>query len=361
MYTGGHLLLSALGQLFARPLTATRGIAAAVFAGLAISIFSLGLGYEALPDVALMLYGVHVPIWFLLAPLLHAYLKGTTAADSTPSDELVLRFPGYLWLMPFCIVAVLFLPTFVFAPEFKLAFLAKSPELSQGMRVYREVLGVLGGLGVLSIGYAMLRLFFELRELDARTVWHVRVLSGYVVITCVLGVIAQGFDSISLRRMAGAFACLIVLWLNLLDYRYPRFFFRLNEQIRARRESYSKSRIADLDASQTMARLDRIMREEQLYADEDLTREKLAAALQLYPAQLSELLSTVAGTDFRQYVNEQRVAAAKTLLVNEPDRSVINVAYAVGFNSKASFNRNFKALTGQTPADYRKHALDQVD
>jgi len=37
-----------------------------------------------------------------------------------------------------------------------------------------------------------------------------------------------------------------------------------------------------------------------------------------------------------------------------PPRDVLAIAFDAGFNSKASFNRVFKRLTGQTPTEYRR-------
>jgi AraC-like DNA-binding protein len=38
-------------------------------------------------------------------------------------------------------------------------------------------------------------------------------------------------------------------------------------------------------------------------------------------------------------------------------QSIIELAFLAGYNSKSSFNRLFKLDTGQTPSQYRKHAL----
>ena len=44
-------------------------------------------------------------------------------------------------------------------------------------------------------------------------------------------------------------------------------------------------------------------------------------------------------------------------LVRDPERSVISVAYEVGFNSKSSFYDAFSRYTGVTPQTYRKKFL----
>jgi AraC-like DNA-binding protein len=56
-------------------------------------------------------------------------------------------------------------------------------------------------------------------------------------------------------------------------------------------------------------------------------------------------------------VNQLRVEEAKALLAEttRSDLHVIEVAYAVGFNNKMSFNAAFKKATGMTPTEYRRN------
>ena len=49
-----------------------------------------------------------------------------------------------------------------------------------------------------------------------------------------------------------------------------------------------------------------------------------------------------------------RLEHATGLLVTEPDRSITEVAFAVGFNSSQYFATRFRKLHGQTPHGYRE-------
>jgi AraC-like DNA-binding protein/quercetin dioxygenase-like cupin family protein len=55
---------------------------------------------------------------------------------------------------------------------------------------------------------------------------------------------------------------------------------------------------------------------------------------------------------FTDFVNEYRVNQARRLL--DSARTVADVGFAVGFNNLSHFNKTFRAITGQTPSDYRK-------
>ncbi|WP_164118697.1 helix-turn-helix domain-containing protein, partial [Sphingorhabdus sp. Alg239-R122] len=62
---------------------------------------------------------------------------------------------------------------------------------------------------------------------------------------------------------------------------------------------------------------------------------------------------------FFDFVNGYRVSAAQDILLSSPDMTVLEILYAVGFNSKSSFNTAFRKHTGSTPTQYRRgHATD---
>ena len=56
--------------------------------------------------------------------------------------------------------------------------------------------------------------------------------------------------------------------------------------------------------------------------------------------------------DFNDFINEYRIEELKKLL-NDPKNNnftLLSLAFEAGFNSKASFNRAVKKLTGKSPS-----------
>lgn len=53
-----------------------------------------------------------------------------------------------------------------------------------------------------------------------------------------------------------------------------------------------------------------------------------------------------------------RAPVPKCVSVREPldNRDLLDIAFAAGFSSKSSFNRVFKAQTGETPSRFREAA-----
>jgi AraC-like DNA-binding protein len=60
------------------------------------------------------------------------------------------------------------------------------------------------------------------------------------------------------------------------------------------------------------------------------------------------------GQSFSEFINRQRIEAAKALLTGQA--GMLEIAAQVGFGSKASFNRAFRAYAGCTPTAYRQQA-----
>lgn len=98
----------------------------------------------------------------------------------------------------------------------------------------------------------------------------------------------------------------------------------------------------------------KLMETEKPYLDDKLTLQKLAEQTSMPEKQLSLLINQHTGKHFFDFINEFRINNAKELLKNQPQLTVLEVLYEVGFNSKSSFYTAFKKETGLTPTDYRK-------
>ncbi|HWV67926.1 helix-turn-helix transcriptional regulator, partial [Chitinophaga sp.] len=99
-----------------------------------------------------------------------------------------------------------------------------------------------------------------------------------------------------------------------------------------------------------------LMKKKQLYKEPELTLGDLAKELQVHPNILSQVINSQEQMSFYDYINTQRVAAFKQLLQQPESRqfTLLSLAFECGFNSKSSFNRNFKKITQYAPSDYLK-------
>ncbi|MBF9237042.1 helix-turn-helix transcriptional regulator [Hymenobacter sp. BT683] len=92
---------------------------------------------------------------------------------------------------------------------------------------------------------------------------------------------------------------------------------------------------------------------EQLWLAPELTLTDLAQRLGTNPGFLSKVINAGCGQNFNDFVNSYRVAEAQRKLADPrfAHFSLVGVALESGFNSKSTFNRVFKKLTGYPPSE----------
>lgn len=115
---------------------------------------------------------------------------------------------------------------------------------------------------------------------------------------------------------------------------------------------YSHSTLTKTKRRMIVAKLTTYMNEQHPYLNPELNMGLLSQALAIPKHQLTETLSTELGTTFYRYVNALRVEAVKQLLRDKPDYSIEAIGFECGFNSKSTFFKVFKQLTGYTPAGW---------
>lgn len=103
-------------------------------------------------------------------------------------------------------------------------------------------------------------------------------------------------------------------------------------------------------------RLMAVMKDEKMYENQELSLPVLAARLDTNTMTLSKTINRGFGQNFNDFVNQFRIDAVKARLDQGEftRQTLVGIAYDCGFNSKATFNRAFKKVTGITPSEYLK-------
>ena len=84
----------------------------------------------------------------------------------------------------------------------------------------------------------------------------------------------------------------------------------------------------------------------------DLNVEELARRFALSRSSFAALFPQMAGMPVKQYVNRRRIEQARKLCSVE-GLPLREIARLVGYEDFSTFYRNFKKLTGVSPAEYR--------
>ncbi len=102
-----------------------------------------------------------------------------------------------------------------------------------------------------------------------------------------------------------------------------------------------------------LSKLDQLMMEHQVFTDPDLTLARLGRRLHCPARSVSKAVNRVHGENISRYINGYRVRHA-AMLLKTTDLPVTDIMLEAGFQSKSSFNTEFRRLTGQTPSIYKR-------
>jgi len=91
------------------------------------------------------------------------------------------------------------------------------------------------------------------------------------------------------------------------------------------------------------------------YQDPELNLRSLAEMLDLNPNELSRIINQAFKKSFNDFINEYRIREVIQKMQDPAyDRiTLIGIAMDAGFNSKSTFNRVFREMTGKSPAEYK--------
>lgn len=231
--------------------------------------------------------------------------------------------------------------------------------------LFRVVLGILCLVEISRYRRHLKHKFSAIEKLDlswltmlvvgftALRVWSVVVI--FMVILSVVYGISTDFETMGLIGNYTTFV--LVSMLIFFSLRHSSVCegpdFRASTQEEAPRE--------DLGPQQAEV-LSRWMREQKPYLTAGLTLDKLAQQVGMTPRALSSLINRQFNCNFFEFVNCYRVEEAKRLLATYTDpkqKTVLDIMYEVGFNSKATFNTLFKKKMNMTPSEYRKSLMSQ--
>lgn len=121
----------------------------------------------------------------------------------------------------------------------------------------------------------------------------------------------------------------------------------------ASNQKYNKSALSTVVLDDYKNKLNHLIEIDEVFLDNELTLEVLAKKMRMPMHHLTQLFNVHLGENFNQYINKFRVEYACTLLQDRGiSMSIEQVAFNSGFNSKVSFNRHFKNITGNTPKEY---------
>jgi AraC-like DNA-binding protein len=328
----GNLLLSAF--LFANAL-------------LIIQFFTSRLGIIPHQTYYNLFYIILRPLYFLIMPLFYLFTLSLCYQEFTLRKNHLFHFTPYLT----AVIYLLLSPKSVFF----------------SFHLYRFFLYTLLIAYLILILYSLNRYDKTLRQkfAELKTInfaWLKQLLWGYVAIIMInLGanIVEQFFiysanlsQWLQLSMILCNFAIITAIVYRSLSV--SRFFKGIEQK-----PKYAGSKLSPYDFSTYKIKIKTYMEMERPYLNPDISLENLARDLSILPKYLSQVINESYRMNFYDFINSHRIEEFKHLLTQSEhrDKTILELLYEVGFNSKTTFNTFFKKHTRMTPTQYRKSLI----
>ncbi|MEL6869392.1 MAG: helix-turn-helix transcriptional regulator [Pseudomonadota bacterium] len=321
------------------------------------------------PNVAVIADVIYFPHMMLLGPTLWLYVVALTA-----TERWRWRWPGWRHAIPIAYAVVLATVILMLPNEGRLRLL--SDDYPGPNTLFLNVLAMLGMLLVL-VWFVQTAIYIvlivrrlihyraRLRDIFASTrqrelSWIVWVLV-LLVFSWVWLLLNTLFDAATQTRVGelidAAVSTLLVYILAIWGLRqHPGFEHHYSEAaqdaVSTQTTKYERSALQEADAVRIAGKIEQAMSAAALYREPNLSLGDLSARIGVTPNYVSQTLNETLSSSFFDYVNRWRVQEAMPL-VAAGKRTVVDIANAVGFNSRSAFYKAFRNATGMTPSAYR--------
>lgn len=256
----------------------------------------------------------------------HRYLLHFSPLVLALSAQILLNQFDSILQLPASIIAVIYLwaaNRLIDKYYRRLKFNEASDRYRYELRWLRRILISMGLSWLLWVPFTLINYFFYHNQLGVKACYPLYLLSAVVMI----------------RIAAAAFS-------------------RLNNEVPADAQTFKPLLPAEL--KQKGIWLKEVMQAHLYYRDSDLSLRSLAQTLNINQNELSRIINSALGKNFNDFINAYRVSDVVQKMQDPAyDRlTLIGIALNAGFNSKSTFNRIFKEMTGLSPAEY-KRALEK--
>lgn len=283
---------------------------------------------------------------FLIGPLFYFYIKSFLEPKFQIQTKHFLHGLPFLSVLMVLLMRFILIPEFIiwpFIPRFYISFLLLGQTL-----IY-----ILASLRLLNRSGLTLNTFFR-STADNRISWLKFMIGAYIVFWIVKleTFILVGIANIPwwCSATASLFFIFLVVFFNtivIVALYNPRLFAKMK---------YERSPLSDSLKQQYKMKLLKVMSEERPYLDSSCSLPSLAKQLSMSVNHLSQVINESFHQHYHDFINFYRIQDSKKLLEENCDngKTILEIAYEVGYNSKTTFNTAFRKFNRITPKEYKK-------
>jgi AraC-like DNA-binding protein len=333
-------------------------ILALFFIALAINLLNSYVYHAAFYNNELVNYLlIGAPFAFLYSPLIYFYVKSLTEKPFIYKSKYLLHLFPFWTFTAYLFTSFYFQEETVkrhFAYDFKEYTFWATSTIILNIQVVFYIVGVIILLkkyrkkiktmfsSIERINYSWLKFLFS----GLMLLWFADIARAVSITSKNLTFIAE-----IIFLLGFLLICYLILYKALTQ---PVIFSNVEEIL-----PQKKKALSDEVNEQYRKKLLNYMENEKPYLDPTITIYQLAEKISIPPRSLSDVINNSLNKNFYDFINEYRINEAARLLsdVEYSSKTVLNILYEVGFNSKSSFNQAFKKHTGLTPTQFKKEKL----
>jgi AraC-like DNA-binding protein len=310
------------------------------------------LAYGAYPYLAY----ITIPFFTVWGPTMYLYIRAET------SNNFKLGSKDFLHFLPWVLFTLYFLMAFHLHSIEEKRQLLLSHEIDRSFRGILDVfipvqVFIYNILSIVAVEQFAKNNRSKHREILKKIKWNRFIIYGYFI-ACVCNNIAK----ISLVHGESPNIKTYLYTSSLLFFLY--FSVILGNALLGSHfgGTFKKTRGLGIDKDEfndLNNRLEAFMDQQKPFLRFNLTLSELADSIGQKKRELSQFINTYHELTFQDYVNKYRVEEAKRLIKEsrKTGKTILEIVYESGFNSKSAFNFAFKKHTRTTPTAYRKSFL----
>ena len=337
--------------------TANKFLAALLFV-LTLVVGSSVLIYSKLYSSIPIILGLFLPFHYLIGPLFYFYISSLTQPGFRIKNKHLLHFT------PFIICIASWIPFLFLETAEKLSLTAgyinhnlRNPEFTLRF-VFRwtHILVYLFLSGLILIKHKRRIKDQHSSTNKIKLTWLRNLLLIFALILILSGLLYFVWNPKNnlfvFTRIFIFIEPFFVFYLGYKGLTQPHIM--INGQVMNNKRKYSYSNLTKAEANLSLNKLLQYVKSEKPFIDPNLTLKDLARKTNIQQRYLSQIINEYMHQNFHDFINHYRIEFAAKMLCEEKAKSILDIAYDSGFNSKSSFNSEFKKNMYMTPSQYRK-------